>query len=98
VNITIDIVAIRALDRLDPLSNPDFFVKLFINDATFTSQIWENTSYVYHCYSATMNVPDDNKTVDVGIQLWENDGTENEQCDISKDLNINVRTRYPPYL
>jgi len=89
VNITIDILAIRALDKLELLSNPDFFVKLYINDAEFTSQIWEDTSYVYNCFTVTTDVPDDNKTVDVTIQLWKNNGDENELCDISKYPNIN---------
>ena len=89
LNITVDIIAIRALDTLDLLSDPDFFVKVYINEAEFISQIWENTSYVYNGFSTTIDVPDDDKTMDIRIQLWENDGTENEQCDISKEPNIN---------
>ncbi len=89
INVTVDIVAIRALDKLDVLSNPDFFIKLSINNVDYISPIWENTSNVYNGFSVTADVPDDNKTVDVEIQLWENDGTENEHCDISKDLNVN---------
>lgn len=89
INVTVDIIAIRALDKLDILSNPDFFVKLSINDVEYISPIWENTSSVYNGFSITTDVPDDIRTVDVEIQLWENDGTENEHCDISKDLNIN---------
>ncbi len=89
VNITVDIEAIRALDRIDFLSKPDFFVIIRINDAEYTSSIWENTSYLYNCFSVTTDVPDDVKTVDVGIQLWDRDGDTSKQCDISKELNIN---------
>jgi hypothetical protein len=89
INITVDIQAIRALDKIDPFSKADFFVKMFINDVEFTSPVWNNTDYLYNCYTVTTDVPDDKKTVDVTIQLWDADGDDNKQCDISKDPNIN---------
>lgn len=89
INVTVDIVAIRALDKIDLLSEPDFFVKLFINDAEFISPIWNDTTYLYNCFTVTADVPDDEKLVNVTIQLWENDGAENKLCDISKYPNNN---------
>jgi hypothetical protein len=89
INITIDILAIRALDKIDPLSHPDFFVKVFINDAEYTSPIWEDASYLYNCFTVSTDVPDDKKSVDVTLQLWDNDGDENTLCDISKYPNRN---------
>ena len=61
VNITVNIEAIRALDTIDFLSKPDFFVIIRINDVEYTSPIWENTSYLYNCFSVTTDVPDDKK-------------------------------------
>jgi hypothetical protein len=89
INITVDILAIRALDKIDPCSVPDFFVKIFINDAEFTSPIWNDTSYLYNCFTVNADVPDGDKSVDVIIQLWEYDGDENKLCDISKYPNKN---------
>ncbi|HIH28260.1 MAG TPA: hypothetical protein HA260_00485 [Thermoplasmata archaeon] len=87
INITVDILAIRALDTIDLFSDPDFFVTLFINDAEYTSPLWENTRYLYHCFTVTADVPDDTKTVNVTIQLWDADEDENTLCDISKSPN-----------
>jgi hypothetical protein len=89
INITVDILGIRALDKLDPLSNPDFFVTLFINNIEYTSPIWQNTSYLYDCFSVTTDVPDDIKIVDITIQLWDADDGKNTLCDISKKKNTN---------
>lgn len=89
INITIDIRAIRALDTFDLCSDPDFYMKLFINDAEFTSPIWENTSYLYDCFRVTTDVPDEIKTVDVVLQLWEANEEGDILCDISKYPNRN---------
>jgi hypothetical protein len=89
VTITVDILAIRALDTIDLLSDPDFFVKVFVNGAEFTSPVWNDTKYLYDCYNVTVDVPDENRSVDVTIQLWENDGDKNTLCDISKYPNNN---------
>jgi hypothetical protein len=89
ITITVDILAIRALDKIDLLSDPDFFITVFINDAEFISPVWNDTSYLYNCYSVTADVPDDNRSVDVVIHLSENDGDTNTLCDISKYPNNN---------
>ena len=87
VMVTIDILAIRALDNLDPCSEADFFVKIFVNDAEYISPIWNDTDYLYQCFTVTADVPDDEKYVAVTIQLWEHDAYKNIQCDISKYPN-----------
>ncbi len=89
INITVDILAIRALDTIDLRSAPDFFIKIFINDVEYTSPVWEDSNYLYNCYTVTADVPDDTKTVDVSVQLWDADEDENTLCDISKALNRN---------
>jgi len=89
INVTVDILAIRALDKIDLLTDSDFFVKVFINDAEFTSPTWIDTNYLYNCYTVTADVPDETEFVDVTIQLWENDEEKNSLCDISKSPNRN---------
>jgi hypothetical protein len=89
INITVDIIAIRALDKIEITSDPDFFVTLMINDAKFTSPIWDDMRYLYDCYSVTVDVPDDKKFVEVIIQLWENNGNDNRLCDICSAPNVN---------
>ena len=38
---------IRPIDKIDLTSDPDFYVKVFINDEEFTSPIWYDTKYIY---------------------------------------------------
>ncbi len=89
INLTVDILAIRALDRIDLRSDPDFFVKIFINGVDYTSPTWNDTSYLYDCYTITTDVPDETKTVDVVLQLWDANDDGNTLCDISKYQNRN---------
>ena len=52
--------------------NPGFYVKVFINNVEFTSDIWSNTKYVYDLdWTATLDVPDDQESVEIKIQLWD---------------------------
>lgn len=52
--------------------NPSFFVKVFINDVEFQSNIWIKTKYIYNPdWSTTLNVPDDQEIVNIKIQLWD---------------------------
>jgi hypothetical protein len=82
VSITVEIKTIRFLDINDLYMSikasqddtPNFYVKVFINDIEFTSNVWNNTKYVYDPqWSATLNVPDDQEFVNVKIQLWSDD-------------------------
>ncbi len=68
--------------------NPNFYVKVFINDVEFTSNVWINTKYIYDPqWSASLNVPDDQEFVNIKIQLWSSTGDETEDVpyDISGD-------------
>ena len=75
---------IRPIDKIDLTSDPDFYVKVFINDEEFTSPIWYDTKYIYQpeC-SATADVPDDVEEVAVTIQLWDASPSGDRLCDIS---------------
>ena len=85
--VTFDVLVIRALDKIDKLSDPDFFVKVFINNEEFISHTWDNTNYLYNCWSVTKNVPDEEEFVDIKIQLWDWNKNNNKICDISKNNN-----------
>ena len=85
IKLTIDFLAIRAFDRIDFLSDPDFFIKLYINDDEFKSQTWKNTKSVYDCWSVTTDVPDDIEDVKIRIELWDSNLFKNELCDISSE-------------
>ncbi|UCF12110.1 MAG: hypothetical protein JSW06_08715 [Thermoplasmatales archaeon] len=74
------------IDKIDKFSDPDFFVKVFINDNEFLSTVWHNTKYISNPeWSATLNVPDEEEFVNIKIQLWDWNPGINRLCDISRD-------------
>jgi hypothetical protein len=65
--------------------DPSFFVKVYINEEEYISNIWSDTKYVYNPdWSATLNVPDEEEFVDIKIQLLDF-ANNNVFCDISPD-------------
>jgi len=42
ISLTVDVLAIRALDKIERRSDPDFFVNVIINDEEFTSPTWND--------------------------------------------------------
>jgi hypothetical protein len=87
INMTIDILAIRALDKIDLFSDPDFFLKVTINDEDFKSPIWTNIRNLYDCWTITTDVPDDIENVKIQIELWDSNNNINRKCDISSEEN-----------
>jgi len=96
VEVTVEIQKIRSLEKfeypnlwiekIDWFSDPDFYVKVFINDEEFVSDIWHNTKYVYDPqFAPTLNVPDEEEFVDIKIQLWDWNSYGDRLCDISSD-------------
>jgi hypothetical protein len=96
LSVTVEINKIRTLektdlglfpiDKIDILSDPDFYVKVFINEEEFTSPIWYDTKYVEDpSWSATLNVPDDQEYVNVTIQLWDSNPNGDMLCDLSEN-------------
>lgn len=94
ISVTVDIQKIRSLeknyrmirvhDKIDSFSDPDFYVKVFINNHEFISPVWKNTCYIEDCdWSATLNVPDDEQFVNIKIQLWDKNLGRDSCCDIS---------------
>ncbi|MCX6666189.1 MAG: C2 domain-containing protein [Euryarchaeota archaeon] len=96
VSVTVTIKEIRSLEakqdiqklpisKIDRFSDPDFYVKVIINENESTSPIWYNTKYVYNPnWSTTFNVPDEIEFVNVTIQLWDHNPLGFDRlCDIS---------------
>ena len=104
VEVTVEIQKIRAFDKYDQQvrseeyidldSDPDFYIKIIINDQEFESDIWHDTKYIYDTqFSATLDVPDDEEFVTVEIQLWDWNSDGDVLCDIG-DENDDVKLTY----
>jgi len=104
IEVTVEIQKIRAFDKtdlqvfkreyIDRDSDPDFYVKIIINNQEFISDIWQDTKYIYDPqFSATLDVPDDEEFVTVKIQLWDWNNVGDVLCDIG-DENDDVEMIY----
>ena len=108
IEVTVEILTIRSLEKqdrqlffkeiIDKNSDPDFYLKIFINDVEFKSDTWGNTKYIYDPdFEATLNVPDDQEFVDIKIQLWDEkdeSGVDDRLCDISGGSDEDVEITY----
>ena len=99
IEVTLEIQKIRSFDKydrqlftreyVDSTSDPDFYIKVFINDEEFTSDVWDDTKYIYDPqFSPTHDVPDDEEFVDIKIQLWDWNSDGDQLCDISGDEDV----------
>jgi len=87
IEITFEIIAIRALDKIEKKSDADFYLNLQINEEEFVSPVWDDTNYLYDCWSVTKNIPDDIENVNITLKLFDWDENEIKICDISKKSN-----------
>lgn len=95
VEVTVHLLEIRALDEIDDYSDPDFYVKVFINDQEYRSKIWRNQRYVSDpLWSCTCDVPDDVENVSIVIQLWDWNLGKDTLCDIATNNNANADRTY----
>ena len=105
IEVTVDIQKIRsferrdyqkhAIEKIDWFSKPDFYVKVFMNDVEFESQVWKNTKYVYDPqFSPSIVVPSDEEFVDIKIQLWDWNIGLDRMCDISSIYDSGYRDSY----
>ncbi len=80
-------------EYIDKESDPDFYVKIIINENEFTSDIWYDTKYIYdQPWLATLNVPDNEEFVDITIQLWDWNKNGDIMCDIgNKNDDVNLQ-------
>ena len=104
VEVTVEIQKIRAFDKYDQQvrskeyidldSDPDFYIKIIINDQEFKSGIWHDRRYIYDPqFSANLNVPDDEEFVELEIQLWDWNSNGDVLCDIGS-VNDDVKLTY----
>ncbi len=105
IEVTVEIQKIRSLEKFDHqipviekidwFSAPDFYVKVFINEVEFKSDVWNNTKYVYGPQlSAALVVPDDEEFVDIKIQLWDWNSGLDRLCDISSVYDDGYRDSF----
>jgi hypothetical protein len=92
LEVTVTIKEIRALDKIDDIGQPDFFVVVFINDEKFRSNIWFNQKYISEPWSATLNVPDEIENVTIKIQLWDWNLGLPTICDLNADGGFLMNT------
>ena len=86
LKVTVTIKEVRAFDKIDLFSNPDFYVKIFVNDAEYVSSVQSNIKYLREPeWSAEFDVPDDIEFVNVTIQLWDSNPLIDRICDISQN-------------
>ncbi|MCK5301484.1 MAG: hypothetical protein KAJ21_06220, partial [Thermoplasmatales archaeon] len=90
ISVKVKLLSIRSLDEIDEFSDPDFQIKVYINNIEFTSGIWHNTRYIYNPdFSPTVDIPSDEDFIDIKIQLWDYADEHNADrlCDISGDFS-----------
>ena len=85
LEVTFTIKEIRALDKIDFIGKPDFYVKVFINDEVRQSPIWRNQKYVNETWSTTVDVDDFEQNVSIKIQLWDKFLFLDKLCDLSEN-------------
>jgi len=90
LKITFTVTEIRALDIIDRYSDPDFYVKLFVNEEEFVSGVWHDRKYVKDEWRKTVDVPDDVENVSIKIQLWDKNPIKDVLCDLSKNYQSNT--------
>ena len=94
LQVTVTIDEIRALDQIDANSEPDFYLKVYINDKEFKSPVWENQRYIKDPeWSCTWDVPDDVEWVNITIQLWDKNIGFDTLCDIAANDNGNANRK-----
>lgn len=94
LEVSVIIKEIRGFDKIDILSEPDFYVKVLFEDGKeFKSPVWKNQNHVEEEWIATQDVDDANEWVNITIQLWDKDITGDKLCDISVNNNYGLVQR-----
>jgi hypothetical protein len=84
--VTVTINEIRILDKLFLFTDPDVFIKIFINGNEFVSEVWEKSMYVKEPnFSVSLEVPKNDEYVDIAMELWAKNSRTGSLviCDIS---------------
>jgi len=84
--ITVEITQIRAFDRIDRFSDPDFYVKVIIEGTEYQSPVWKNMKYLDNLdWKITHDIPEDLENVSIKIQLWDWNPGLDRLCDIASN-------------
>ena len=83
VEITFTVKEIRAYDKIDILSDPDFYVVLKIDGEKIKSDIWKNQKYVKEEWSHSFTT--DKENITIVIELWDQDIGFDKLCDLTKN-------------
>jgi hypothetical protein len=88
LKVTVTIKEIRALDKIDLIGNPDFYVVVYINGEKQVSPVWHNKKYIKDDWSTQpVDVPEDKENVKIKIQLWDKNTFIDKKCDINSNEN-----------
>ncbi|MBU0497271.1 MAG: hypothetical protein KKC68_06765 [Candidatus Thermoplasmatota archaeon] len=87
LNLTITITTIRTFDKIDLLTKPDLHVTLTLNNHTYTSNIWNNTTVVNTTWQITTDIPDTEDLYAITISLWDWNPFAPKQLDIGPTTN-----------
>lgn len=94
IKLNVSINEIRALDRIDSLTDPDFYVKLIINGKEHQSPVFEkNQKHITPDWTIEQNIPDDKEFVEITIQLWDKNPIKDTLCDIACNDNNNANRK-----
>jgi len=87
IQITVNISSIRALDKFDEgQSDADFFVKIYIDNQEFISDVWHDLNYLYELsFISTCDVSDEIEYIPIIIQLWDWNSDGDILCDIANE-------------
>ncbi len=105
-SLVIEFISVRSLDKIDNFSEPDFFIKVLIDNKEFVSDIYYNKSYIYDLnFSINLDIEDEQEFIFIKIQLWDyaDECDSNRICDIcgytrngdnkyDVELTYNIRT------
>lgn len=92
--ITVNIKKIRALDKIDIFNDPDFYLKIYIDESEYVSEVWKNQKYIEPSWSIIQDVSDYEEFVNIKIQLWDQDRFADRLCDISSSKGKEVELVY----
>lgn len=91
VAITYFEVKVSAEHPLRGIDDPYFIVT--VNGTRRESQHFDERSYIYNPYSTTVNISDDQRYIDISIEVWEDDLLDvDDQYDASSDPDSLVYT------
>jgi hypothetical protein len=89
VQITFTVKEIRAFDKIDKFSDPDFYVVLKIEGKKTKSPVWKNQKYIKEGWSHTFDYPIDKENINITIELRDQNIGFDKLCDLTKNNNNN---------